>query len=108
MPCMISAKMNPVVAKAQGRALKRLESQLEAGSASLVVGAAGSIAIKGWNEREGLSDLCAYRRLLAMNSPQLRRAVMRAEAMSGRKVDAKAIASGMHSHDGGKTWGTHG
>lgn len=89
------------------RAIKRLNAALGAGTAQVVIGAAGSIAFKGWNEREGVSDLCAYRALAASNSPELRRAVMRAEAMSGRKLDTRAVASGVHSHDGGSTWGSH-
>lgn len=107
MPCTLAAENNPQVRAAQDRAAKLLEAQLAAGTAQVVIGAQGSIAFKGWQDRGGLADLCAYRRLLASNSPALRRAVMRAEAVSGRKVDARAIAAGQHSHDGGKTWGTH-
>jgi hypothetical protein len=31
----------------------------------------------------------------------------RAEAIAGRTVDARTIAAGVHSHDGGRTWGNH-
>jgi hypothetical protein len=54
--------------------------------------------------RNGISDACAYRKLLASGSPALRAALAKAEAMAGRKVDPQAIASGVHSHDGGRTW----
>ena len=37
----------------------------------------------------------------------LRRAIMRAEAMAGHKIDPRAVASGMHSHDQGATWSKH-
>ena len=47
------------------------------------------------------------RRLSAKGSESLRRAVARAEALAGRKADARAIASGVHSHDGGRTWDKH-
>ena len=58
-------------------------------------------------ERADVSDLCAYRKLASSNSPALRRAIMRAEAMTGRKIDPRAVASGMHSHDAGATWSKH-
>lgn len=31
----------------------------------------------------------------------------RAEVTAGRTLDQRAIASGQHSHDGGRTWGAH-
>lgn len=43
----------------------------------------------------------------ASNSWELRQAVARAEAQQGRKVNAHAVASGLHSHDGGKNWEKH-
>jgi hypothetical protein len=94
---------------AQAAALVKLEAALALGAVSVVVGAQGSVAFKGWQaeERGGLSDLCAYRRLAGSNSPALRRAVARAEALAGRKVDAHAVAHGHHSHDGGQTWSKH-
>lgn len=77
------------------------------GTVKAVIGAQGGIAFKGWTDNRGVSDLCAYRALTASNSPALRKAIARAEAMSGRKIDARAIASGLHSHDGGRTFSTH-
>ncbi|MDH4172110.1 MAG: hypothetical protein OEW90_01795 [Betaproteobacteria bacterium] len=90
-------------------ATKRLEAALAAGSVSLVVGPQGSVAFRNWRaaERAGLTDLCAYRRLRAENSPALRRALARAEAIGGVKVNEKAVAQGVHSHDGGQSWGNH-
>lgn len=88
----------------QAKALEKLDLDLLMGNAQVVIGAQGSIAFRGWQEREGLADLCAYRRLTAGNSPGLRRALARAEALAGRKVNAQAVAAGVHSHDGGATW----
>ena len=51
-----------------------------------------------------MSDACAYRMLTASNSGPLRMAVAKAEALTGQKVNARTVASGLHSHDG-KTWG---
>lgn len=96
----------PEAQAAQLTALQRLERALATGGASVVIGSQGAIAFRGWKEadRGGLSDLCAYRKLAASNSAELRRAVARAEAMSGRKLDPRAVASGTHSHDGGGSW----
>jgi len=91
----------------QREALDKLRRQLADGSATVIISANGAIAFKGWSDQgKGfLYDVCAYRKLLASNSPELRRAVARAEAVSGRKVNQATIAAGVHSHDGGTTWG---
>lgn len=106
MPCV---PINPTPERlARVRtALQRLESALAAGTVQAVIGAQGALAFKGWQDNDGVSDLCAYRRLLASNSPALRKALARAEAMAGRKVDQGAIAQGTHSHDGGMSWSNH-
>ena len=112
MPCdtrRISVEETAEQARARLRAaVAKLEGALTSGTASIVVGPTGAVAFKGWRgEGDGLTDVCAFRRLQASNSPALRRALARAEALSGRKVDPRAIAAGVHSHDGGGTWGTH-
>lgn len=110
MPCDTKPSLTKEERQAQANALELLARKLKVGGgASVVIGANGSIAFRGWEgeERGGLSDLCAYRKLLATGSPELRTAVARAEAMSGRRIDGRAIAAGVHSHDGGKTWGSH-
>ena len=107
MPCDTNANLTWAQKERMASALARLDSALAAGIASLVIGPTGAIAFKGFAEREGLTDVCAYRRLLSSNSPALRRAVARAETLSGRKIDPRAIAAGVHSHDGGTTWGAH-
>lgn len=92
--------------KAIDAALKRLEQYLTTGKATIAIAPNGAIAFKGWalTERDDVSDVCAYRTLASQNSWALRQAVARAEATQGRKVNAKAIAAGTHSHDGGGTW----
>jgi len=107
MPCTTQRDLTPTAKQAQAAALARLEKGLGLGAIRAVVGSSGSIAFAGWQDNSGISDLCAYKALAATNSPELRRAVARAEAISGYKVKTQAIAAGHHSHDGGKTWGTH-
>jgi hypothetical protein len=107
MPCLTQTNLTPAKKLAQRDALARLEKAIAAGTVRVVIGRTGGIAFAGWadSDRNGVSDLCAYRAL--SNSPELRRAVTRAEALAGRQLDKRAISSGMHSHDGGHTWGTH-
>lgn len=87
------------------KALERLERALTLGEVTVRVGPTGSIAFVGWEDRGGLSDLCAYRKLSSRGSAPLRFATARAEAVAGRSVDDNAVAAGIHSHDGGRTWG---
>lgn len=86
--------------------LKSLEMQLSSGKVTLKIGPTGAIVFWGWEgeDRASVTDVCAYRTLAASNSWALRQAVAKAEAMSGKKVNVQAVASGVHSHDGGKTW----
>lgn len=107
MPCITQPNLTPIQKAKQRSAIERLAQAITAGTISIIVGRAGGIAFKGWSEadREGVSDLCAYR--LIANEPGVRRALLRAEAMSGNRMDPRAIASGMHSHDDGATWSRH-
>lgn len=107
MPCLSQPALTEPQKALQRTALQRLDAAIAAGSVKVTIGRQGGIAFTGWAEsdRSGISDLCAYRAL--SNSPAMRRAVLRAEAMNGNKLDPRAIASGLHSHDGGSTWSRH-
>lgn len=86
-------------------ALDRLNKALAIGEVKVKVGPTGSLTFVGSTlQRDGISDACAYRKLLASGSPALRQALARAEALAGRRVDERAVAAGVHSHDGGSTW----
>ncbi len=107
MPCDFTIPQGMTVdqrKKQVDEALDRLNKALAIGEVKVKVGATGSIAFQGTWERSGVSDICAYRKLVASGSPALRMAVTRAEALAGRKVDARAVAAGTHSHDGGHSW----
>jgi hypothetical protein len=109
MPCdsqlapgqTLAARMSEI-----DRALKRLETALTSSAVRITIGPTGSIAFTGWGaaDRDRVSDTCAYRALMAQGSSALRMAVARAETMSGKKVNANAVAAGHHSHDGGGSW----
>lgn len=107
MPCFTQPNLSDLQKAAMDAAIARLESAIAGGSVVVMIGQQGGIAFRGWADNEGVSDVCAYRKLVADNSPALRRALARAEVQQGRKVDVRAIAQGVHSHDGGRTWGTH-
>lgn len=87
----------------------KLAAGLAAGRIKAKVGPQGAIAFDGLAEtdRDGVSDNCAYRRLMATGSPMALQAIARAEALAGRSVDKQVIGQGVHSHDSGKTWHDH-
>lgn len=92
------------------KAVALLDAKLKKRIVKPVVGPQGAITFKGWEdaaERSGLTDACAYRRIMATGSALARAEIARAEQLAGRTVDRKEIAGGTHSHDGGATWGRH-
>lgn len=91
------------------KATTALEQAIAARRVRVVVGPQGAVAFTGWSdaERDGITDNCAYRRLLATGSALARAEIAKAEAMAGRKVNTQAIGQGIHSHDNGKTWHGH-
>lgn len=110
MPCASVLTPGQTLAQrlAQVRAaLKRLEAAMQGGGVKIVISQNGAVAFMGWQDRDGVTDVCAYRTLAAENSWPLRQAVARAELLSGRKVNMASVSAGFHSHDGGRTWSKH-
>jgi hypothetical protein len=109
MPCLstprkgqtLQARISQVDA-----ALKRLTQYLTTGRVTIGIAPNGAVSFNGWKDRDDVSDVCAYRAMAAENSFALRQAVARAEALSGRKVNAAAVAQGWHTHDG-QNWSKH-
>ena len=89
------------------KSLTRLENYLQTGVVNLVIGSNGAIAFQGWADNDAVTDVCAYQALMVQGSFALMQAVATAENMAGRQVNPAAIAGGMHSHDGGQSWGGH-
>lgn len=108
MPCDTKLKANQTIqqrAVEVRAAVERLAKALVAGRVKPVVGADGGIAFAGFDgERDGVTDACAYRRLMVSGSALAKAKVAQAEAMAGRSVNRQAIGQGLHSHDGGQTW----
>lgn len=108
MPCdtIRKPRQTPAERAAEVRkAVAALDKALAAGLAKAVVGKAGGIAFAGFDGfRDGVTDACAYRRIMATGSALARQKIIDAERIAGRAVDRKAVGAGLHSHDGGATW----
>ncbi len=112
MPCDTVLRENETKDQRRARAdaaTAKLEAALTAGRATVKIGPTGAIAFVGWQaeDRDGVADVCAYRRLVAKRSWPLTQAIARAETLAGRKLNPQVVAAGVHSHDGGATWGKH-
>lgn len=91
------------------KVVKKLDGLLVSGRVKAKVGPQGAIAFVGLTdeERDGVTDACAYRRILVSGSALAKAQIARAEQIAGRSVDKQVIGQGAHSHDGGKTWHDH-
>jgi len=84
--------------------LAELQEALGTNIVTITIGQSGAICFDGWENRNGITDVCAYNALSNQDSWELRQAVATAEFQSGLKVNKQAIAAGTHSHDGGQSW----
>lgn len=108
MPCDTKLKPRQTIqqrAEEVRRAVDSLSKALAMRQIKPVIGPQGAIAFQGWDkDRDGVTDACAYRRIMATGSALAKAEIARAEQMSGRKVNMAAVGAGIHSHDGGSTW----
>jgi len=112
MPCDTKLKPKQTIqqrAEEVRRVVARLSEKLAAGFVKPKIGPQGAIAFDGLTaeERDGVTDNCAYRRIMATGSALARAAIARAEQLSGRTVNKQVVGHGTHSHDGGRTWHEH-
>lgn len=92
------------------RATERFITGLKANRVKVVIDKkTGAVAFTGLTEeeRDGVTDACAYRRIMVSGSAMALAAIARAEQLAGRSIDKQMVAAGHHSHDGGKTWHGH-
>lgn len=91
------------------KATEILDRLLMRRQVKVVVGPQGAITFTGWSEqdRDSVTDACAYRRIMATGSALAKAEIARAEQLAGRTVDRKVLAGGTHSHDGGASWDKH-
>lgn len=109
MPCDTRLKPKQTIQQRAAEvraAVARAVKLMAMGKVKAVVGQSGAVVFAGLSEtdRDGVTDACMYRRMMAGASPLAKAAIARAETLAGRKVDSQAVAHGVHSHDGGKTW----
>ena len=109
MPCDTKLKRNQTIsqrAEEVRRAIKELDSAIMRRRVRIKVGPQGAIAFDGWTEgRDGITDACAYRRLMQTGSALTRMEIAAAEQRAGISVNRQVLRQGIHSHDGGDTWG---
>lgn len=107
MPCESRRRNGQSLAVRQAaikKAIAALDARLKKRLAKVTVGPQGAIVFTGWDERDDITDACAYR-LLAVNGSALAlAAIAQAEAVAGRSVNRQALTQGVHSHDGGQSW----
>lgn len=112
MPCDTRLKSGQTIkqrAEEIRAMVARLASGLMNGRIKPQIGPTGAVAFQGLTdqERDGVTDNCAFRRLMAEGPALAKQAIARAEQLSGRAINRQAIAHGHHSHDGGATWHHH-
>jgi len=109
MPCDTRLKPKQTISERKAEVVKMVENlskALVSGRVTAKVGPQGAITFVGLTdaERDGVTDACAYRRLMVTGSALAKAAIARAEQVAGRSVNRQALAHGHHSHDGGHTW----
>ena len=113
MPCDTRLKPKQTIKQRAAEVRQRvanLDKLIASGQVRVKIGPQGAVAFSAWadSERDGVTDACAYRRLMMTGSVQAKAAIVRAEMMSGRSINRQVIGQGVHSHDGGHTWHTKG
>lgn len=112
MPCDTRLKPRQTIkerAEEVRSVVAKVVAKLTSGTVKPKVGPTGGVAFVGLtdDERDGVTDACIYRRVMATGSAAAKMALQRAEQLSGRSINRQAIAHGHHSHDGGVTWHNH-
>lgn len=108
MPCDSKLKRNQTIqqrAEEVKKAVSAFDALIASRSISVRVGPQGAIAFTvPESMRDGITDACIYRRIMAIGSVLAKAQIARAEAMAGVKINKQAVGQGVHSHDGGRTW----
>lgn len=112
MPCDTRLKPRQTISERKEevkKAVTQLDRLIQAGQVRVKVGPQGAVAFSAWadNERDGVTDACAYRRLMATGTALAKAKIAQAEQMSGRSINRQVVGQGAHSHDGGHSWHDH-
>ena len=109
MPCDTKLKPRQTISERKievDRAVGKIQARILDGRVKVRVGPQGAIAFDGVEDdvRDGVTDACAYRRIMSTGTAFARAAIAKAEQLAGRPVNRQLVGQGVHSHDGGKTW----
>ena len=112
MPCDTKLRAGQTISERKvevKRVVATVADFLARGRVTAKVGPQGAVAFLGVpdDERNGVSDACMYRMIMATGSSLAKAAIARAELMAGRTVNRQLVGQGVHSHDGGQTWHGH-
>jgi hypothetical protein len=112
MPCDTRLKANQTISQRKEEVKKVvtvLDRLIASGQVIVKVGPQGAVAFNAWSdsERDGVTDACAYRQLMAKGSALAKAKIAQAEMMAGRSVNRQVVGQGAHSHDNGVTWHDH-
>lgn len=90
------------------RAMDKLNVLMLRQKVKPVIDPLGRFVLQGWSDtdRDGVTDICAYKRIMQSGTSFQKLQLAQAAARAGRTVDKQALAQGIHSHDGGATWGS--
>jgi hypothetical protein len=109
MPCDTRLRANQTLTERKTevkKAVSVLDKLIASGQVRVKIGPQGAVAFSAWadNERAGVTDACAYRRLMVTGSALAKAKIAQAEQMAGRSINKQVVGAGIHSHDGGKSW----
>lgn len=112
MPCDRQLKRGQTISSRKEEirsTVAKLSQKLASGAVKAKVGPRGAITFVGLSEtdRNGVTDICAYRQIMISGSATAKLAIARAEQLAGITVNKQTLAIGTHSHDGGMTWHNH-
>lgn len=112
MPCDTKLKPQQTIQQRVAevrRVVEALSAGLASGKVKVKIGPQGAVAFEGLSDadRDGVTDVCAFRRVMISGSALAKAAIARAEQIAGRGVSRQVLAAGVHSHDGGATWHNH-
>lgn len=109
MPCNTRLKPRQTVAERMRevrKATARIDALLAARKIKVKFGRGVAFIGIPDDVRDGLTDACVYRRIMASGSHAARQEIVKAERLAGLSTERakQVVGGGMHSHDGGTTW----
>lgn len=110
MPCFSKPRRNQTLTQRKEEVRKKvtlIDKLIAARKVQVKIGPQGAVVFTGISDedRADLTDICIYNMLMTRGTLAAKLKIRQAEELAGRKVSRAAIQAGIHSHDGGATWG---